>query len=417
MSTDKKKVFHVMSDLAFSVAGLMLMNGILQLLINPTLNNWMGETEFGNYQSIFAVVSIMGTTFGVAANYSRMVTSREHKDTNGDYNIFLLIVSVASIFVAAGTLIGYDSFNVTHFILLAILTILTVLRYYGDVNYRMNMNYKGFFLYYVLITAGYCIGLLLFKYVAQQWMLTIIMGELAALIFVIFNGNIFRGKNLLKRSENFNSNMKSVGILSATNIISAVAQNADKIILRLSQGGEAVTTFYVSTLLGKVVSLLTTPLNSVLISYLTKYEGKITKKIFAVFALALLGVGIVACGCCYIASIIFVKLFYPDVFEEAKQYFLLANAGQIFYFISNCLMTVILRVASEKYQMYINIVYAVIYAATVIPLTINYGIWGITIGLLITNAAKFFIVSAVGFAKSDWQKPAASANEELGERN
>ena len=400
MATDKKKIFNIASDLVFSIAGLMLMNGMLQLLINPMLKKWMGTEAFGDYQSVFAVVSIMGTTFGVAANYSRMVRARDKKDTNGDYNIFLTIISVLCVAVAAGTLIVYGSFNITHFLLLTVLMIATVLRYYGDVNYRMKLNYKGFFVYYAVITAGYCIGLLLFKAISPIWMLTILAGEVAAVLFVLFNGNIFKGKNLFTRSENFGGTIKSVGVLSTTNLLSAVAQQSDKIILGLAMGGEAVTTFYVATLLGKVISLLTTPLNGVLIGYLTKYEGKFTKKMIAIFAAVLLGLGIIALLGCFIASEIFVKLFYPDVYNDAEQYFLLASAGQVFYFISNCLMTVILRVASEKYQMYINIIYIIIYAATVIPLTLSFGLWGMTIALLITNGAKFVITTAVGFVKT-----------------
>ena len=401
MATDKKKIFNIASDLVFSIAGLMLMNGMLQLLINPMLKKWMGTEAFGDYQSVFAVVSIMGTTFGVAANYSRMVRARDKKDTNGDYNIFLTIISVLCVAVAAGTLIVYGSFNITHFLLLTVLMIATVLRYYGDVNYRMKLNYKGFFVYYAVITAGYCIGLLLFKAISPIWMLTILAGEVAAVLFVLFNVNIFKGKNLFTRSENFGGTMKSVGVLSTTNLLSAVAQQSDKIILGLAMGGEAVTTFYVATLLGKVISLLTTPLNGVLIGYLTKYEGKFTKKMIAIFAAVLLGLGIIALLGCFIASEIFVKLFYPDVYNDAEQYFLLASAGQVFYFISNCLMTVILRVASEKYQMYINIIYIIIYTATVIPLTLSFGLWGMTIALLITNGAKFVITTAVGFVKTD----------------
>ena len=403
MATDKKKIFNIASDLVFSIAGLMLMNGMLQFLINPTLNNWMGEAAFGNYQSVFAVVSIMGTTFGVAANYSRMVRSRSKKDTNGDYNIFLTAIAVICVAVAAGTLLVYKSFNGAHFILLSVLTVATVLRYYGDVNYRMKLNYKGFFVYYAIITAGYCLGLLLFKFVSPVWMITILAGEVAAVLFVFFNGDIFTGKKLLTRSEHFAGTMKSVGVLSTTNLLSAVAQQSDKIILGLAMGGEAVTTFYVATLLGKVISLLTTPLNGVLIGYLTKYEGKLTRKMIAVFALVLLGLGLVALLGCFIASEIFVKLFYPDVYSEAEQYFFIASAGQVFYFISNCLMTVILRVASEKYQMYINILYIIIYAATVIPLTLSSGIWGMAIALLITNGLKFVITSIVGFMKTEKQ--------------
>lgn len=403
MATDKKKIFNIASDLVFSIAGLMLMNGMLQFLINPTLNNWMGEAAFGNYQSVFAVVSIMGTTFGVAANYSRMVRSRDKKDTNGDYNVFLTVIAVLCVAVAAGTLLVYKSFNAAHFILLSVLTVATVLRYYGDVNYRMKLNYKGFFVYYAIITAGYCLGLLLFKFVSPVWMITILAGEVAAVLFVFFNGDIFKGKKLLTRSEHFGGTMKSVGVLSATNLLSAVAQQSDKIILGLAMGGEAVTTFYVATLLGKVISLLTTPLNGVLIGYLTKYEGKLTRKMIAVFALVLLGLGLIALLGCFIASEIFVKLFYPDVYADAEQYFFIASAGQVFYFISNCLMTVILRVASEKYQMYINMIYVAIYAATVIPLTMSFGIWGMAIALLITNGLKYAITSAVGFVKADKQ--------------
>ncbi len=399
MTKKKKGIFSVASDLIFSIAGLMLMNGTLQLFINPALNNRIGEAAFGNYQSIFAVVSIMGTTFGVAANYSRMVRSREKKDTNGDYNIFLAVISVLCVAVAAGTLIVYKSFSLAHFLLLSVLTVATVLRYYGDVNYRINLNYKGFFLYYAIITAGYCLGLMLFLFVSEQWMLTFIVGELAAVIFVLLGGNIFKGKNLLKPSVEFKGTVKSVGILSATNLLSSIAQQSDKIILRLAMDGEAVTVFYVATLLGKVVSLLTTPLNGVMIGYLTKYDGKFTRKMLFIFAGALTALGAVALLGCYIASKIFVKLFYPDVYAVAEQYFFLASAGQIFYFISNCLMTVILRIASEKYQMYINIIYIVIYAATVIPFTFTHGIWGMTAALLISNSAKFIITAAVGWSR------------------
>ena len=66
-------------------------------------------------------------------------------------------------------------------------------------------------------------------------------------------------------------------------------------------------------------------------------------------------------------------------------------------------MTVILRVATEKHQMYINIVYIIIYAATVIPLTLTNGIWGMAAALLITNGLKFIIINIVGFAKTSKQ--------------
>ena len=68
---------------------------------------------------------------------------------------------------------------------------------------------------------------------------------------------------------------------------------------------------------------------------------------------------------------------YANVFEAAKPYFLLANAGQIFYFISGSLMVVVLNFTKEKYQLYINIVYLIVFAVVVIPAILMFGLNGI----------------------------------------
>ena len=77
----------------------------------------------------------------------------------------------------------------------------------------------------------------------------------------------------------------------------------------------------------------------------TLYSGLEESQANAVMA-ALLGVGVLATFACYIASMIFVKLFYADVYAAARPYFLLANMGQVFFFISSCLMTVLLSLSS-----------------------------------------------------------------------
>ena len=55
------------------------------------------------------------------------------------------------------------------------------------------------------------------------------------------------------------------------------------------------------------------------------------------------------------------KAVLPDVYGQAKPLFLLANAGQIFYFISESLMVIVLRFTGEKLQIILNAGYAVIF--------------------------------------------------------
>ena len=97
-------------------------------------------------------------------------------------------------------------------------------------------------------------------------------------------GGIYRGQ-LFKKSKYFKDNMRSLLILSGTELIAAVILNADRLILQAIDGGTSVTIFYAATLIGKMVSLISTPLNGVIIGHLTKYEGGIKKSTSVLAAL------------------------------------------------------------------------------------------------------------------------------------
>lgn len=98
-----------------------------------------------------------------------------------------------------------------------------------------------------------------------------------------------------------------------------------------------------------------------------------------------------------LVSHVFVRIMYPAVYASAKELFLIANAGQVFYFISGSLMVVVLRFTDEKYQLMINIAYAVLFALIVVPSVYFGGLWGIAYGLLAVNVLRYLLVTAVGF--------------------
>ena len=103
------------------------------------------------------------------------------------------------------------------------LSFLSVLRYYGDVEYRLNVNFVLFFVYYLLISVGYVAGTFLIKGGVfgdrLTWVVAIILGELLAVGFVAVSGSIFKGRDALKVSPEFGANMKTVMFLVATNFI------------------------------------------------------------------------------------------------------------------------------------------------------------------------------------------------------
>ena len=98
-----------------------------------------------------------------------------------------------------------------------------------------------------------------------------------------------------------------------------------------------------------------------------------------------------------IGSHIFVGLFYPSNYEAARPLFWVANAGQVFFFLSNAMMTVVLRFASEKYQVYMGVIYTILFFIVVVPLLLNFGVWGMAYGLLIINLLKFLVITGLGY--------------------
>jgi Na+-driven multidrug efflux pump len=102
---------------------------------------------------------------------------------------------------------------------------------------------------------------------------------------------------------------------------------------------------------------------------------------------------------CVGVSIVFVMLLYPDLYGDVKPYLMVTNAGQIYYFLSNTLTVVLLRFTDEKYQLYINIVYMIVFVILAVPMTFLWHIWGMAWALIIVNLIKIVAIMVVGVRK------------------
>lgn len=395
--TIRDRFKNITGDLLYSMMGLVVMNGVIQLLLYPFLNRQLGAERFGSVLSLLSIVAIMGATFGTAANYSRMVCHTKGKEVKGDYNLFLLMVAGISAVVSAVGLWWLGGGKWYYFVGYYLLVVITVVRYYADVEFRLNLNYKRFFIYYVLISAGYVAGILVYP-LTDSWIAAMLLGELLAVLYVVFRGKLF-SRPLFSKSVYFRDNLKSMVILSGTELIATLILNADRLMLQVFAGGVAVTVFYTATLIGKIISLISMPLNGVIMGHLAHYKGKFSAKTFMKICSASVVLGLVMNLACVGVSYVFVKVMYADIFEMVKPYFWLANLGQIFYFISNTLTVILLRFSEEKYQLYINIVYLIAFIVLAVPMTAVWKLWGMAWALVIVNLLKIVAIMVVGKMK------------------
>ena len=185
----------------------------------------------------------------------------------------------------------------------------------------------------------------------------------------------------------FPAHLRILFVLSFSFLLSDFVAGADRLLLPLlSENGDEVTAlFYYASIIGKLMSLLSTPLNGVLAGHLYGKQGGITRKRFFYVVLLLLGIWILVTAFSVAGSHLYIWLFYRPYYETVKPLFLLANAGQVIFFICNTMMVIVLRYTDEKVQMLTAAIYVIVFLGCTIPLILHFGIWGMAWGIFIVN--------------------------------
>ena len=266
---------------------------------------------------------------------------------------------------------------------------------YGNTEYRFTLDFKKQFVFYLVLSIGYVVGLLLF-WMTKQWYWVFIIGETMAVLYVVFTGNIF-GKQKGQELENrFQQILKSSVLLSVSYLVTNLLLNLDRFILLYMIDSNAVSQYYVLSLLGKTAAIVSGPVNSVIIGYITKDDTKIRFKSYLKGVALLLGVGALFVVACSIVTPIYIKLLYPNLYGAVEQLNVIVNAAQIIYFVTNVLLIIILTMCDIKWQFIIQVIYAIVFICSAIMLTKSGGLAGFAISAFWSSIFFFVLTALVG---------------------
>lgn len=382
-------------DIVYSIAALLLMNATIQLIVYPFLLKQKGEEEFGYILTLLAIISILASSLGSSAHYSRIIIDPDGNRANSDYLICLFALLPIAVVVSAVALRIVVPQQKESILLFAFLIWITILRSYCDVNYRIRLDFKGYFRYYALISLGYLLGCLLYRF-TKSWMSVFAIGETFSVVSVFFGKDSVVKFNF-SPTPNFKENLKSISYLALSNFTLAVVLNCDRPILLNMIDGEAVTKFYIASLIGKMISMIIVPLNGVILSYLVKIKQSLSSASVGKLIGLVLSAGVFSVFACVIVSHIYVRIVYPEMYESVRQLFWVANTGQVLYFLSSTIMMLLLRVSEEKTQLYINLVYFIIYLVSSVLCTKIFGMQGMLWSIVAVNALKLIIIIFILF--------------------
>jgi O-antigen/teichoic acid export membrane protein len=395
-----KKYKTQLGDSLWSIMGLVLMNAVMQIAAYPMLAKIFGESGYGDIQYLMAYVNIITVSVGCAANLARMTApAAERLLSNGDYNLFLLGVALLGVpFTLLVSRFGGVEMDASTTVCYYLLFVGMAFRYYADVSYKLTLRYRRYFVYYLLIGIGYGVGALL-VWKTEIWPLALLPGELLGVLYAyVGDGTLRRGG--LRPSKRFGWVAKCILILFLSEGISNLIFNVDRLILKLLIGSSAVTVYYLATLVGKTASLVSTPLNGVLIGYLARYDGRLSKRIMKWVMLGSLVCFVLFTAVCTLGGYVALWLLYPAELATAKEFLLLGSLAQVIFFTTSFVTVILIRFASKAYQVIINGVFGVCFFGIGIPATILGRLWGFAVAMVVVNGIRWLTAIVLGWYKA-----------------
>jgi O-antigen/teichoic acid export membrane protein len=363
----------------------------LQLVILPIVGANLGSDQYGLVITLISLVTLMSFPFGNVLNNIRLLLDKEYKERNiiGDFNILLIgSIIISSIFVIVGTIYYNGSFSIKNITFMVTISFLTLLRDYLLVSFRIELNYKAILINNVVLVIGYLTGTLVF-YLSGYWQLIYIVGLAFSLLYILNNTSLLKEKFTI--TKNFKVTFNKSLILFCSSFLKTILTYADKLLLFPLLGPTAVSIYYSATIIGKIISMIITPVNGVVLSYLTQVSNFERKRFIHIILITSI-LGVIGYFLSIVISYPLLNLLYPNWASESLKLIYITSASVILEVVSSVINPFILRYNKINWQLYLSGTNVIVYIICTVVLFKTYGLIGFCIGVLVANAIKLILM-------------------------
>lgn len=392
-----KKNFLIDSLLNILSTALPLL--VLQLVSLPIVASQVGSDKFGVVITVISIITVIGLPLGNVLNNIRLLNHKSYQEEGvvGDFNYLLIGSSFFStlliIFISVFFIDELKLFNIT---LLVLIVILMVSKEYLLVSYRITLNFKGILLNNLLLSIGYGLGTLVFFFL-NYWEIIYLGGLLASVIYIVLTTSLL--SEPIKRTKKFKTTFNEFAILYGAGFLKNFLSYADKIILLPILGPKNVSIYYAASIVGKIVSMVFSPINNVVLSYLVKID-KINRKVFIKAFSIILIIGVAGYFFTIVISPYFLNFFYPLWAEESLYLIYITSATAIVSIFSSVFQPFNLRYNKLKWQIYMNVSNLIFYLILTYLLTTQYELIGFTTAVLFSSIFNFTFQVLIYFMNS-----------------
>lgn len=386
-------------DIILNIFSTALPLVALQFIALPYAAKVLDGDRYGLAVTIISFISIVPISVGSALNNIKLLTnnSYEEMETGDDYKI--LLFSGAVLNAISTILFLYYFFNV-HSIIDIILTLvmscLTLCKEFLIVYFLVNVDYKKVFINNIFLTLGYFIGLLFFKF-CLYWQVIYVFGLAFSLIHIFSQIKIEHIKHHV--TPLFFRAAKETAILMICFILSKTTIYADKLLLYPLLGGESVSIYYISSLMGKTISLGIGPVQGVFLTNLAKKKQETRNMFKNTFLLSVL-FGAAAYFITLFLCKPVLRLLYPGSYLQAMELAPITTSTAIISSIATLLNSFLLKYCNLKWQLGVSSLGVALYIAFAFWFFKLGGIHFYCYGILLATILKLVMIILVYLCRS-----------------
>ncbi len=389
-----KTIKNVSSDVILNLLASLVSTGVMQLVLYPVLAKKMGGEDYGEMLTIMGIVNIIVLALGNNLCNARIVVNEKYKKEGliGDFQI-LLLIAVAIAIIAILVINAFFSWPFV--LLLGIIgaTVVTVLKSYYLVTYRIDINYKKNLYANVCMSLAYILGaFVLINF--MQWPMVFLFASLAGLAYIWFSSGII--KEPFVKTQFFKSTGKVALFLFLSGIIGNITQYLDRFIVYPVLGGASVSYYTVASFFAKSLSLVLLPITTVLLSYIAADKVIITKKRFLIINILLLVIVFIFLIISITIGKYITALLYPTLIIDSQPYIIMASIGVVIGIAGSFNGIVVLAKAPTYWQIVLSATNLVLYFVFCYFLVLKFGLFGLCYGVIITNIVLFVINYLIG---------------------
>lgn len=392
----RSKLSKLLSDSGLTLISSLLATGVQQLIIYPQLSSLMSASDYGSFLAVMGIVNIIASSFGSELCNTILVLSDGKPDKVIPYTIFRLTMTfpLASAIGAVVAALLFD-ISIEMAVLSGVLILLECFRWFLVVVFRIRLRFDRYLFAGIWYTTGMCIGFAI-SLEAKIWLMSFLVGDICAIVYTIFRSEGYFRFSSLRIGEALRSaDTKTYATMVLSSLVGNMNTYIDRILLAPILGSTAVSIYYVASWFGKSLSIVASPVRTVLLSHLSRSSGGISRSQYVKINLCMLGL----CAIVIIASIpvspIITSFFYSTLIDDARPYLILGNAASILGIFNLINMTLLLRMAPIRWQLLLSAARVLLYVVTCTLGTYYFGVFGFIVALLSVNVAisiaSFFI--------------------------